>query len=183
MIGRAPHRLKVEHVHGGAVERRRRHRVETEAITDRGRLRGAALLQVVRRQDPDRFLFGAGYGDGDAVKRQPPRGLDRGCAEIFIGGCGDPFAEPRGHRHGKVTVRHSTLRLANFTTLPHFSVSAAINLPKLAGVTTIGTPPSSSSFAFSLGSARPALIALLSLSTISVGVFFGAPMPNQAEPS
>src|SRR3974377_1177446 len=183
MIGRAPHRLKVEHVHGGAVERRRRHRVETEAIADRGRLRGAALLPVVPRQDPDRFLFGAGYGDGDAVKPQPPRGLDRGCAEIFIGGCGNPFAEPRRHRHRRVTVRHSTLRLATFTTFPPFSVSAAINLPKLAGVTTIGMPPSSSSFAFSLGSARPPLIALFTVSTISFGVFFGAPMPNHAKPS
>src|SRR3974390_479021 len=90
-----------------------------------------------RRREPDPFLFGAGYGDGDAVKHQPPRGLDRGCAEIFIGGCGDPFAEPRRHRHRSVTVRHSTLTLANFTTLPHFSVSAVINLPKLTGVTTI----------------------------------------------
>src|SRR3974377_1549148 len=183
MVGRAPHRLKVEHVHGGAVERRRRHRVETEAIADRGRLRGAALLPAVRPQDTARFLSGAGYCDGDAVKHQPPRGLDRGCADIFIGGCGDPFAEPRRHRHRRVTLRHSTLRLANLTTLPHFSVSAAINLPKLAGVTTIGMPPSSSSFAFSLGSARPALIALLSVSTISFGVFFGAPMPNHAKPS
>ena len=34
-------------------------------------------------------------------------------------------------------------------------------------------------FAFSFGSARPALISLLSLSTISAGVFLGAPMPNQ----
>ena len=39
--------------------------------------------------------------------------------------------------------------------------------------------PTSSSRAFILGSARAVLISLLSLSTISAGVFFGAPMPNQ----
>ena len=39
MVGRAPHRLEVEHVHGRAVERRRRHRVEAEAVADRGGLR------------------------------------------------------------------------------------------------------------------------------------------------
>jgi hypothetical protein len=31
-----------------------------------------------------------------------------------------------------------------------------------------------------LGSARPALISFLSLSMISMGVFLGAPRPNQA---
>jgi hypothetical protein len=36
----------------------------------------------------------------------------------------------------------------------------------------------SASRAFVLGSARIALISLLSFSTISAGVFFGAPTPN-----
>jgi hypothetical protein len=40
-------------------------------------------------------------------------------------------------------------------------------------------PPKSASRAFILGSARPALISLLSLSTISAGVFLGAPTPHQ----
>ena len=40
-------------------------------------------------------------------------------------------------------------------------------------------PPRSASRALILGSARPALISLLSLSTISAGVAFGAPMPDQ----
>ena len=39
------------------------------------------------------------------------------------------------------------------------------------------SPPRSASRAFILGSARAALISLLSLSTISAGVFFGAPTP------
>jgi hypothetical protein len=58
-------------------------------------------------------------------------------------------------------------------TLPHFSVSSAMNLPKLAGEPANTIAPRSATRAFSLGSARPALISLLSLSTISAGVFLG----------
>ena len=68
----------------------------------------------------------------------------------------------------------------NFTTLPHFSVSSAMSFPKSAGETASAMPPRSASRALILGSARAALISLLSLSTISAGVFFGAPTPYQA---
>src|ERR1700736_4068484 len=68
--------------------------------------------------------------------------------------------------------------LAARTTLAHFSTSSARNLPNSADVIGIGTLPTSASRAFILGSARPALISLLSLSTISAGVFLGAPAPN-----
>src|SRR6266478_1140696 len=73
----------------------------------------------------------------------------------------------------------SGLMFAARTTLPHFSVSSAINLPKSAGESTSTSPPTSASRPLSLGSARPALISLLSFSTISAGVAFGAPTPNQ----
>src|SRR5262249_36410648 len=73
----------------------------------------------------------------------------------------------------------SALTPANFTTLPHFSVSSASNLPKSAGEPGSAVAPNSASRTFILGSARPALISLLSLSTILAGVFFGAPMPVQ----
>ena len=69
---------------------------------------------------------------------------------------------------------------ANLITLPHFSVSSAMSLPKSAGEPASTVPPRSASRAFILGSARPALISLLSLSMISAGVSFGAPRPNQA---
>src|SRR5215475_2485822 len=75
---------------------------------------------------------------------------------------------------------HSALMLVNFTTLPHFSVSSAISLPKSAGESASTSPPRSTMRAFIRGSARAALISLLSLSTISAGVAFGAPTPNQA---
>src|SRR5262245_21501897 len=74
---------------------------------------------------------------------------------------------------------HSGLMLAARITLPHFSVSSAMNLPKSAGVIGIGVPPKSSSRAFIFGSARAALVSLLSFSTMSAGVFLGAQMPYQ----
>src|SRR5262245_23315318 len=72
---------------------------------------------------------------------------------------------------------HSGLILAARITLPHFSVSSAISLPKSAGEPIITVPPKSASRALSLGSTRPALTASLSLSIFSAGVFLGTPMP------
>src|SRR4029077_1297621 len=72
---------------------------------------------------------------------------------------------------------HPALMLIARITLPHFSVSSAMNLPKSAGDNANTVPPKSGIRAFILGSARPALISLLSLSTISAGVPFGAPTP------
>jgi len=62
-------------------------------------------------------------------------------------------------------------------TLPHFSVSSAISLPKSAAVVDIGFTPKSANRVINLGSARLALISLLSVLTIAAGVFFGAPTP------
>jgi hypothetical protein len=73
---------------------------------------------------------------------------------------------------------HSGLMPANFTTLAHFSVSSAISFPNAAGVIDIGSAPKSASRAFSLGSARAALISLLSFSTISEGVLY---LPSREE--
>jgi hypothetical protein len=64
-------------------------------------------------------------------------------------------------------------------TLPHFSVSSAMSLPKSADDPGSGVPPRSARRALILGSARAALTSLLSLSTISVGVFLGTPTPYQ----
>jgi hypothetical protein len=73
---------------------------------------------------------------------------------------------------------YSCLMLAARTTLPHFSVSSAISFPKSAGDPGSGVPPSSANLALIFGSARMALISLLSPLTISDGVFYGAPMPT-----
>src|SRR5262245_12410215 len=64
-------------------------------------------------------------------------------------------------RYGTLAPRppgQSALMPVNFTTLPHFSVSSAISLPKSAGVPGSTVPPKSASRALILGSARPALI-------------------------
>src|SRR5262245_1252385 len=74
---------------------------------------------------------------------------------------------------------HSAFAPENFTTLAHFSVSSAMKAPNSAGAPVSIIPPSSLSLGLSLGSVRPALISLLSLSMISAGVFFGAPTPYQ----
>src|SRR5205085_6142398 len=74
---------------------------------------------------------------------------------------------------------HSVLMLAARMTFAHFSVWLAINLPKSVGVPDSGGLPRATSRALILGFESPALIALLSLSMTSPGVFLGAPKPCQ----
>ena len=69
--------------------------------------------------------------------------------------------------------------LAARITSAHFAVSSAISFPKSAGEPKRTVLPSSTTLALIFGSARAALISMLSLSTISVEVFLGRPMPNQ----
>jgi uncharacterized oligopeptide transporter (OPT) family protein len=65
-------------------------------------------------------------------------------------------------------------------TLPHFSVSAAMNALKSAGESGIGVLPRSARRAFTFGSTRAALISLLSLAMIAAGVLLGTPTPDQS---
>src|SRR5262249_10818476 len=78
---------------------------------------------------------------------------------------------------GQDRADHSALMLADRITLPHFSVSSAINFPNWAGDPGSATPPRSARRPFILASARAALTSVLSLSTISAGVSLGAPRP------
>src|SRR5262245_21099076 len=75
--------------------------------------------------------------------------------------------------------RQSALMLAARMTLPHFSVSSAMNLPKSLGELARMMLPKSANRALILGSARPALISEFSLLMISVGVLLGATRPCQ----
>src|SRR6516225_4682556 len=77
-------------------------------------------------------------------------------------------------------LHQSALAPENFTTMPHFSISCPTSFPNSADEPRITVLAKSAKRAFILGSARPALISLLSLPTISLGVFFGAAMPYQA---
>src|SRR5262249_31722362 len=94
-----------------------------------------------------------------------------------------PCAPPRTHvRHSyrpETGDGHSGLMFAARITLAHFSVSSAISLPKSAGEPASTVPPRSASRAFILGSARAAVISLLSMSRIAPGVPLGARRPNQ----
>src|SRR5262245_55339279 len=90
-----------------------------------------------------------------------------------------PFAERQLWNGAERTNPHSALMLAARITLPHFSVSSAINLSKAAGESVVTIVPNSAKRAFTAGSARTALISLLSLSMIGAGVFLGAPTPDQ----
>src|SRR5712692_8712057 len=74
---------------------------------------------------------------------------------------------------------HTGLTLAARITLPHFSVSSAMSLPKWAGDPASTVAPRSVRRALMLGSARPALMCLLSLSIISADVFLGTVTPFQ----
>src|SRR5262249_4534852 len=69
--------------------------------------------------------------------------------------------------------RYSGLMLAARITLPHFSVSSAMNLPKSAGVIGIGRPPRSASRAFIVGSARAAGVSPFRLSTVGAWCILG----------
>src|SRR5260370_31484005 len=75
---------------------------------------------------------------------------------------------------------HSGLRPANFTTLAHFSVSAAMSIPKSAGEPGSGVPPKSASRALNLGSVEARLCFLVELlNYLCGGVVWGrASAPN-----
>jgi hypothetical protein len=74
---------------------------------------------------------------------------------------------------------YSGLMLDARMTLPHFSVSSAMCLPKSAGEPPNGVAPRSASRACILGSDRAALISLLRVSITSAGVLLGAQKPPQ----
>src|SRR5262245_50873635 len=111
-------------------------------------------------------------------------GRDSTAATLLIAGTAS--ARRFGSRNGSYGISgpraerpYSGLTLAARITLAHFSVSLAMSLPNSAGVIGIGAPPSSTRRALSLGSARAALISLLSLPMTSAGVPLGAPRPSQ----
>src|SRR5712671_397177 len=74
----------------------------------------------------------------------------------------------------------SALAPENLITAAHFAVSLRTSLAKSEVDPGSVVAPRSANLASSLGSAKAALISKLSLSMIVVGVFLGAPTPNQA---
>src|SRR5262245_30420209 len=119
MVGRAPHGLEVEHVHGCAIERRCGDRVQAQTVADRCRLWNPALLLEMRGKDLDRVLLGPRDSDSDAVEHQPSRcGGDRR-AEIGIAGGSDLLAELRCHGHERSSYEEAKPRgLAGMPQIP-----------------------------------------------------------------
>ena len=154
-------------------EARPRHRAprpaERERPTDRPRRIGLCLRDPRHRRQRDsargqmqKFAAGKFHHNVTPLFR-----LNKSCAERAL------------RIFGRGRADHSALMPANLTTLAHFSVSAATKLPKSEGEPAITVPPRSASRALSWGSARAALISLLSLLTISAGVPEGPPTPYQ----
>jgi len=73
----------------------------------------------------------------------------------------------------------SILILPARITLAHLSVSSTIYLSNSPGVIGLGMLPRSAKRTLIFGSAKAALISLLSFSTMTAGIAFGAPMPCQ----
>src|SRR5262249_12381572 len=74
---------------------------------------------------------------------------------------------------------YCALMFAALITLPHFSVSSAMSLPKSADDGASAVAPRSVRRALMLGCARPALISLFSLSRISVDVSLRPAAPSR----
>src|SRR6516162_2652512 len=99
------------------------------------------------------------------------------CGKIRYVAEGEPRLKAQCHCRGVDRVLHSGLIPANAITLAHFSVSAAMSLPKSAGELGCGSLPNAAYRDLKSASARAALISVLSLSTIPAGVPLGAPIP------
>src|SRR5262249_25312899 len=110
------------------------------------------------------------------IRLRPRRDLrDDGCPLGHVGGFRYPTL--RNIR----TADQSGLMFANLITFAHLSVSSAMNLPNSADeLADSSTPPRPTMRALMAGSEMARVISLLSRSTISAGVFLGAPKPIQA---
>src|SRR5262249_7635920 len=111
--------------------------------------RGGVLRALRRGRSARRHLCGARHEARPASAR-PRLGADQ-----YAGG------EMTAPSAGSMPPAYSALMLAVRITLPHFSVSPVITLPKSAGEPVSAMPPISASRALILGSARPALISRL----------------------
>src|SRR6516164_9779815 len=128
---------------------------------------------VVVRLEGDRYLM-----SGLTPKRAERR-TSVDVSKVPVGGH-QPRDSPNGRLWNVGRGRpYCALMLAARTTLPHFSVSSAMNFPKSVGEPANTAHPRSVRRLFMLGSARAALISLLSFSTICVGVALGTTIPYQ----
>ena len=140
--------------------------------------RGTSRLASVLLAQVPTYLFPLKSCAGLTPKRPERTLMD--VSKVPVGGHERPAIRGTGvTEYFTGRADRSALMLAARITLAHFSVSSAISLPNSAGEPAITVPPRSASRALSWGSARAALISLLSLLTISAGVPVGPPTPYQ----
>src|SRR5262245_51197700 len=127
-------------------------------------LRLFEVTAALRDFDPAYARFGS-----DSVIRRCPAQCPV-CPKADIGRLSPRYnsGDCRHSRNGPYGIStvdqpQSALMLRARITLPHFSVSSAMSLPKSAGEPASTVPPRSARWAFMLGSSRAALISLLSL--------------------
>src|SRR5580693_3174447 len=136
------------------------------------------LRYCLRHEARNNVESAAGRNRYDQMHR--PRRIGLGAGDIRQdrqrSGTGRKMQETTaGQLH--VVFHQFALAPENFTTLAHFAVSSATNLPNSAAEPGSTMPPSAVTLAFSAGSASAALISPLSLLMTAAGVFLGAPMP------
>src|SRR6266545_4008295 len=125
------------------------------------------------QQHPHPWHFRAGGGAVHSIKSELIHRNKKHLYSIVVGAAERPrFRLTAGYGISVRLPDHSGLMPADLITLAHLSVSSAMSWPKSAGEPASTVPPKSASRALILESAKPALISLLSLSTISAGVFF-----------
>src|SRR6266571_2791022 len=171
-----------------AVGGRLRHGVRADMAARAGLVLDEHLLlpnfgELRRHEARERVGAAAGRKGHDDAHRLRGEGL-RGGGE---GENRQRFGERRDLRRGEEQraqrgerTDHSTLAPEATTTFAHFAVSAAMTLPKSAGVPLIGLPPSSARRASIAGSASARFTSALTFPMISAGVPLGMPMPNHA---
>src|SRR5215471_1038812 len=158
------------------------------------RIRGFRPLNKESEIGNSRFRLCGGWGWGSWIGARLPTTSRPPTPNPPPQGGGEEFAAPPRSRLTPIPQPsptrgegerefYSTDRLAAFTTLAHFAVSSARNLPNSAGDMVIGMPPRSASFAFIFGLASAAAIDLFRISTTSAGVPLGAEMPYQGAAS
>src|SRR5215831_1651893 len=119
----------------------------------------------------------------DAKASNQPDGQHVGFAERVVRAaahCGDEGKHIVSGELGQTVSDQPSLMPTVLITLLHFSISSAMSLPKSAGVPGRAGPARSANLVLNAGSARPALISVLSLSMISLDVSLGAPTPKIA---
>src|SRR5262249_4317228 len=128
---------------------------------------------------PDQLIAGgAGARPDHSIRRHI---ASRTLAPDCVGGCArDDPATRRGDGERRNGVAPQSILIpANLTTSPHLTASLVMCLRKSAGELAKTVAPKSTIRFRIVGSARAALISLLSRSTISTRVFAGAPRPTQ----